>query len=355
MATIEEEKQKKLVELLKKAKSGAPAEEKPETPVLPVELVPTKETTDNSFRKVFKFEPSIPTVATVLDDTQFKEDAKARIPEVDTDYVLDKEATSVLVYALEQNQFVNIVGPTGSGKSTIVEQICARLNRPFTRINGRGDMESSSLLGQLVVENGATVWKDGALTEAVKNGYTVLFDEYTVVPPEINMSLQWLREHNGKLLLADKPGNINDKMVIPHKDFRLICADNTRGLGDNNDKFAGANLQNTAALNRFDITVVHDYLSQAQERKIINNKFSDVPEATVSMMVKLAALVRKGYDKGDLSITMSPRNLLSWAKKASDWGNLHKAFAYTYMNLLPSEVEKEAVQGMYKTVFDVVP
>lgn len=351
MASIEEEAQKKLAEILKRAQLNASVNAEA-TPTVSEPLVKPVELTDDSFKKCFGFKPTINTGATVFEKDSWDKNTQARIPEIDTDYVLEPEATSVITYALESNQFVNIVGPTGSGKSTLVEQICARTNRPFIRINGRGDMESMSLLGQLVVENGATVWKDGALTEAVKMGATVLFDEYTVVPPEINMSLQWLREHNGKLLLSDKPGDIHDKMVIPHKDFRLICADNTRGLGDNNDKFAGANLQNTAALNRFDITVVHDYMSMAKEKKIISNKF-DLPDQTVTMMVKMASLIRKGYDKGDISITLSPRNLLSWAKKATDWGDLHKAFAFTYLNLLPSTAEKGAVQGYYKTVFDV--
>lgn len=341
------------MEELKKAKGFKKEETKverePEKP-----LVTPKETSDDSFKKAFGFDPVISTKATVFKETDWPEELRPFIPVVDEDYVLLEEPTSILVYALETGQFANMVGPTGSGKSTLVEQVCARLRRPFIRFNGRGDMETSSLLGQLVVQDGATVWRDGVFTEAVKLGSVVLFDEYTATPPEINLSLQWLREHGGKLLLTDKPGSTGEKMITPHKEFRLVCADNTRGLGDNGDRFAGTNIQNSASLNRFDITIEHNYMDQKKEVSVIHKKTPELPKKAVEYMVKLAWLIRNGYDKGELSVTLSPRNLLSWARKANDWGSMETSFVFTYYNMLPSDSERNAVKGFYKTVFDKV-
>lgn len=354
MSTIESKVVEAFMEELKKGqglKSETEVEKKkePEEP-----LVTQTEFTDTSFKDVFGFKPTINTKATVFKEETWPEDVRAFIPTVDEDYVLPHEATSILVYAIETGQFVNMVGPTGSGKSTLVEQVCAHLKRPFIRFNGRGDMETSSLLGQLVVHDGATVWRDGVFTEAVKSGAVVLFDEYTATPPEINMSLQWLREHGGKLLITDKPGATHEKLITPHKEFRLVCADNTRGLGDNGDRFAGTNIQNSASLNRFDITIEHNYMDQKKEANILTKRNPTLSKKAAEYMVKMAWLIRNGYDKGDISVTLSPRNLLSWARKAQDWGDMEKSFMFTYYNMLPSDSERNAVKSFYKTVFDKV-
>jgi len=130
-------------------------------------------------------------------------------------YVAQPKELEDLLVAWEMGDRVNIVGPTGSGKSSMVEYACALTQRPFIRINGRGDMESSSLLGMLTVAEGSTEWVDGELTMGVRNGAIVCIDEWTLIPPEIMMSLQWLMEDDGKLLLSDMPaGASSDKKVI---------------------------------------------------------------------------------------------------------------------------------------------
>ena len=349
MSTIEDKVAAALAEELKKAQ-GYTKEAKEKAPKPTVPLVEKKEATDTSFRDTFGFEPLVVTKATVHKESDWPVNMHGFIPAVDPNYILPEEATSILVYGIETGQFVNIVGPTGSGKSTLVEQVCAHLKRPFVRFNGRGDMETSSLLGQLTVEGGATVWRDGVFTEAVKSGAVVLFDEYTATPPEINMSLQWLREHGGKLLLTDKPGDNQDRLIVPHEQFRLVCADNTRGLGDNSDQFAGTNIQNSASLNRFDITIEHNYMNPKIEAGIITKKHPELKDGA-EYMIKLATLIRNGYGKSEISVTLSPRNLLSWAKKAKDWGDMEKSFVFTYYNMLPSDQERSAVKGFYKTVF----
>lgn len=267
-------------------------------------------------------------------------------------YVPQTRELEDLLVAWEMGDRVNVVGPTGSGKSSMVEYACALTGRPFIRINGRGDMESSSLLGMLTVKDGDTIWMDGELTMGVRQGAVVCVDEWTLIPPEITMSLQWLMEDGGKLLLSDMPADAGERMVTPPDTFRLVCTDNTRGLGDESGGFAATNVQNTATLDRFG-TIIHvDYLDRKHETAVLKNMYPELTNYLCEDMLKFAKLVRDAYEKNEISLTCSPRTLLNWAKKAQYFKDEGRALRMCFFEKIGSDGERSAVAAMYRTVFD---
>ncbi len=268
-----------------------------------------------------------------------------------SNYVAQPKELEALLVAWEMGDKTNIVGPTGSGKSSMVEFACALTGRPFIRINGRGDMESSALLGQLTASEGATVWSDGELTLGVRTGAVVCIDEWTLIPPEILMSLQWLMEDNGKLLLTDMPAGAGERLVIPHKGFRLVCTDNTRGLGDETGAFSATNVQNTATLDRF-ATIIHaDYLGEVHEGQMLNKAYPELQGPMAHKMLQFAKLVRASYNQGDISLTCPPRTLLNWVKKTLYYRDQGLALRVCFFEKLSCDSERQAVAGFYKTAF----
>jgi cobaltochelatase CobS len=209
---------------------------------------------------------------TVFQESDWDERIAAFVPSINSTYVIDPKLASDILQAWELNEKVLCYGPTGAGKSSLIEQLCARTYRPFVRVNCTGDMDSSMIFGQLTAKDGSTIWVDGAATEAVKYGAVFAWDEWDVTPPEISMGLQWLLEDDGKLFLKEMPGSTKDKQIIPHKDFRLVAIGNTQGQGDDTGAHAGTNVQNSATLDRFGTAVFVDYLPAAVEEKIITSK-----------------------------------------------------------------------------------
>lgn len=273
------------------------------------------------------------------------------VPIVDPTYVIDAELAANILRAWELNEKVLCFGPTGAGKSSLIEQLCARTSRPFVRINCTGDMDSSMIFGQLTAREGSTHWVDGAVTEAVRHGAVFAWDEWDVTPPEISMGLQWLLEDNGKLFLKEMPGSTKDKQIIPHEHFRLVAIGNTQGQGDDTGAHAGTNVQNSATLDRFGTAIYVDYLSPKVEVEMLLNKWKHVvTRALVSELVKLANLVRQGYKSNQLSLTISPRSLLSICKKMSVGCTLNQAFTLVYLNKL-NETQRKVANELFTKVF----
>lgn len=276
---------------------------------------------------------------------------RPHVPDIDPDYQFQEKQLIELAVAMLLGDNTWISGPTGSGKTTLVEQFCAKTGRPFIRINGRGDMESGPIFGQYIVEDGATIWKDGACTEAVKYGAVFCQDEPTVLPPEIAMGYQWLLENNGKLFLSDKAGDSNEKLIRPHTNFRFVCCDNTRGLGDDTGAFAGTNVWNTATLDRYSTTIHLDYLTKKHEEAILKAKIDGMTGKLSRYLVQMAGLVRNAYQQGEVSFTMSPRTLLSWADKCMYYRCPHQAFKVSFYEKLGADDERTAIRNMFETVF----
>ena len=300
------------------------------------------------FSKVFGYKPNFGdfgiTVASMPTDG-----AIARlVPKADADYVIQKNEAALLVAGMEDGDKTLITGPTGSGKSSLVKYVCAKLNRPFIRINMSGDVESASLFGTLVVRGGATVWEDGAVTEAVKYGAVCLVDEWELMPSEIAMGMQNLLEEDGYLYLKEKPGTSDDRTIIPADGFRLVFAGNTVGQGDTTGAFSGVGVQNTATIDRFTNTIRLGYLSQKHEVDIITSK-SDVSKTMATDMVRLASLVRSAYEQGKIGLTISPRTLINWARKQKRY-SAEYALQVSYMEKLTLD-DRKSVSELYVKVF----
>lgn len=284
---------------------------------------------------------------TVLDNNSDPEVARL-VPKLDADYVVQKNEAALLVAGIEDNDKTLLTGPTGSGKSSLVKYVCAKLNRPFIRINMSGDVESASLFGTLVVRGGATVWEDGAVTEATKHGAVCLVDEWELMPAEIAMGMQNLLEENGYLYLKEMPASSTERTIIPHKDFRLVFAGNTTGQGDTTGAFSGVGIQNSATIDRFSNTVALGYLSAAHEVSIITSK-SNISSDLAKNMVRVAGLVRNAYDQGKLGLTISPRTLINWARKCTRY-NTQYALEMAFLNKLSPDDTKSVLE-MYNKVF----
>jgi cobaltochelatase CobS len=291
---------------------------------------------------------------TCFHDYEWDERIASFIPEPDPSYVLPVDLATSILMAWELNEKVLCYGPTGAGKSSLIEQLCALTYRPFIRVNCTGDMDSSMIFGQLTAKDGSTHWVDGAVTEAVRYGAVFAWDEWDVTPPEISMGLQWLLEDNGKLFLKDMPGASKDKMIIPHDNFKLVAIGNTQGQGDDTGAHAGTNVQNSATLDRFGTAVYVDYLSSDIEEKMLGNKWGGTlsPKATKEL-VKLANLIRQGYKAGQFNLTMSPRTLFSICKKLSMGVSLKKAYSTVYLNKL-NDTQRKVADELFVKIYGTI-
>ena len=300
------------------------------------------------FSSVFGYVPATNDFAVKVLDTNTNPDIARLVPKIDFDYVVQRNEAALLVAGIMDGDKSLLTGPTGSGKSSLVKYVCAKLNMPFIRINMSGDVESAALFGSLVVRGGATIWEDGAVTEAAKHGAVCLVDEWELMPSEIAMGMQNLLEDGGSLYLKEKPGTSADRTVIPHKDFRLVFAGNTVGQGDTTGAFSGVGIQNTATIDRFTNTVRLGYLSAEHEINIITSK-STISKIVAKDMVKFANLVRNAYEQGKVGLTMSPRTLINWARKQTRY-SVSYALQVSFTEKLTLD-DAKSIQELYVKVF----
>jgi len=289
---------------------------------------------------------------TVFKEKHWSESIRDLIPEVNPNYVWQPEIEAFHV-AIESGEPILITGPTGCGKSTMVEQYGAVTQRPFVRINMRGDIETSSLLGMQQAKNGQTYWTDGSLTQAVKEGGIALIDEYDFTPPEIMYSIQWLLEDNPKLLLTDKSDKVIDMMVKAHPNFRFVFAGNTKGQGDMTGEFPGAQVQSMATVDRCKTTLHMGYLPEVQERAIIKGSVPSITSDMLDKIMQLVGILRTSYSQGHLSVGVSPRTEVSFAEKWLYWNDPKYAFDLSFGNKL-EETERKPANDIFHRVFGSV-
>lgn len=306
------------------------------------------------FSEVFGFAPpsKIDHAVRVFGVEDWHESIRCHIPRKDPDYIWPKRQLEWFVVGLMQNDRQLLHGPKGTGKSTLPEQVCAHLNIPYLRVNGRGDMESNALFGSITVVDGSFVWTPGPAEELGRHGGLLQVDEISAIPASINMAMQWMLEKPGKIFLADKPGSSEDKMLDQHEWFRIVATDNTQLQGDTTGRYAGTAVQNEALIDRLSNVIELDYLGRSHERKIIEAKCPDLDSKIVEQMLDLAGLIRAGIKQGSVDFGLSIRTMISWGEKAAYWNDVGLGLKLSFYNKLIDE-DKEFVNEAAHKVFSI--
>ena len=275
------------------------------------------------------------------------------VPDIDESYCFDKDTTLSILAGFVHNRRVMIQGFHGTGKSSHIEQVAARLNWPCVRINLDGNISRIDLIGRdvIVIENGKQITKfnDGIIPWSLKRPVALVFDEYDAARPDVMFVLQRLLEAEGKFTLLDK-----NEVIRPHPYFRIFSTANTVGLGDVTGLYHGVQPINQGQMDRWNIVSTLNYLSKPKELEIL---FAKAPalkkdKKKADSMVTLADLTREGFKAGDLSTVMSPRTVITWAENYEIFCDLEKAFCLTFFNKC-DESEKMIISEYYQRCFGV--
>jgi cobaltochelatase CobS len=272
------------------------------------------------------------------------------VPDIDEAYCFDRDTTLAILAGFAYNRRVMIQGYHGTGKSTHIEQVAARLNWPCIRVNLDSHISRIDLIGKdaIVIRDGKqiTEFREGMLPWALQSATALVFDEYDAGRPDVMFVIQRALEAEGKLTLLDQ-----NKVIHPHPAFRLFSTTNTIGLGDTTGLYHGTQQINQGQMDRWNIVATLNYLSHEAELEIVLAKTPayDTPEGRkiVANMVTLADLTRSGFINGDLSTVMSPRTVITWAENASIFNDVGFAFRLTFLNKC-DEVERTTVAEYYQ-------
>lgn len=280
----------------------------------------------------------------------------AYVPDLDPDYLFDRDTTLAILAGFAHNRRVMVSGFHGTGKSTHIEQVAARLNWPCVRVNLDSHVSRIDLVGKdaIVLKDGKqiTEFKDGILPWAYQHNVALVFDEYDAGRPDVMFVIQRVLESSGRLTLLDQ-----SRVIRPHPAFRLFATANTVGLGDTTGLYHGTQQINQAQMDRWSIVTTLNYLPHQKEVDIVLAKVksfagTDSGRETVSKMVRLADLTRSAFINGDLSTVMSPRTVITWAENAEIFGDVAFAFRITFLNKC-DELERTLVAEQYQRAFGV--
>lgn len=283
----------------------------------------------------------------------FKEPSQY-VPEIDLDYQFDPATTLALLAGFCHNRRVLIQGFHGTGKSTHIEQVAARLNWPCIRVNLDSHISRIDLLGKdtIILENGqpTTQFQEGILPFAIQHPVALVFDEYDAGRPDIMFVIQRILEVEGKLTLLDQ-----NKVLTPHRYFRLFATTNTLGLGDETGLYQGTQQLNQGQLDRWHIISQLNYLDEKTEANIIAGKtkhlLSEQQQSLIPMIVALANLSREGFRQGLLSILMSPRTVLTLAQNLAIFNDIGYAFRISFYNRC-LDAEKDLLNEYFQRCFN---
>ncbi len=281
-------------------------------------------------------------------------DGSDRVPDRDSTYRFDRDTTLAILAGFAHNRRVMVQGYHGTGKSTHIEQVAARLNWPCVRINLDSHISRIDLIGKdaikLVDGMQVTEFQEGILPWALRNPVAIVFDEYDAGRPDVMFVIQRVLEVDGKLTLLDQ-----NRVIHPNPYFRLFATANTVGLGDTTGLYHGTQQINQGQMDRWNLVVTLNYLEHDAEADIIlaKNPTYDHEEGrkTISRMVTVADLSRAAFMNGDLSTVMSPRTVLSWAENTRIFGDVGFAFRVTFLNKC-DELERQTVAEFYQRCFD---
>ena len=274
------------------------------------------------------------------------------VPEIDNSYIFDETTTLSIIAGFNHNKRVLIQGLHGTGKSTHIEQIAARLNWPCLRINLDGHISRFDLLGKDAItikdQKQVTTFKQGMLPWSIENPVALVFDEYDAGRPDVMFVIQRLLESDGKLTLLDQ-----NKVITPNPLFRIFGTCNTLGTGDMSGLYHGTQNLNQGQLDRWNIFTTLDFMNPETEVNIIKNKLGKTTKKIkdeINNMVKLANLVRKSFSNNDISTIISPRTSIIWAQNIEIFDNTELAFKLTFFNKC-NESDKKVISELYQRCF----
>jgi cobaltochelatase CobS len=282
-------------------------------------------------------------------------EAEEHVPDVDPDYLFDRTTTLAILAGFAKNRRVIVTGYHGTGKSTHIEQVAARLNWPCVRVNLDSHISRVDLIGKdaIVIRDGmqVTEFRDGMLPWALQHNVALCFDEYDAGRPDVMFVIQRVLEVSGKLTLLDQ-----NKVIRPHPAFRLFATANTVGLGDTTGLYHGTQQINQGQMDRWSIVTTLNYLPHDNEVEIVLAKAQTYRTAegrdTINKMVRVADLTRNAFMNGDISTVMSPRTVITWAENADIFRDLAFAFRVTFLNKC-DELERPIVAEFYQRCFGV--
>jgi len=308
------------------------------------DAIPTKKF---STEKLFGFESDMKLVG-------FPQ-AHALTPEVDETYQFDKATTLAILAGFQHNRRVLVQGYHGTGKSTHIEQVAARLNWPLIRINMDSHISRTDLIGRdaIVLKDGkqVTAFAEGIIPWALRRPVALVFDEYDAGRPDVMFVIQRILEARGKLTLLDQ-----NTVITPHDYFRIFATSNTIGLGDATGLYHGTQPINQGQMDRWNIVTTLNYLPAEIEERIITSKLPKLNDTKgkklVTTMVSMANLTRVGFMNGDISTVMSPRTVLTWAENHAIFHDVDMAFRLSFLNKC-DETERATIAEYYQRCFDV--
>ena len=275
------------------------------------------------------------------------------VPEIDKNYIFDRDTTLAILSGFSFNKRVLVQGYHGTGKSTHIEQVAARLNWPCIRINLDSHVSRIDLIGKdaITIKDGEqiTEFKEGILPWSIQNPVALVFDEYDAGRPDVMFVIQRVLEADGSFTLLDK-----NKVIKQNKYFRLFATSNTVGLGDTTGLYHGTQQINQGQMDRWNIVTSLNYLSLEKEMEIILAKNKSLNNAKgkekVANMIKVATLTRKGFIAGDISTVMSPRTVLHWVENSEIFKDIGYGFRVTFLNKC-DEIEKNIIAEYYQRCF----
>jgi len=277
-----------------------------------------------------------------------------RVPEFDTTYRFDPDTTLAILAGFAYNRRVMIQGYHGTGKSTHIEQVAARLNWPCVRVNLDSHISRIDLIGKDAIKlregKQVTEFQEGILPWALRNAVAIVFDEYDAGRADVMFVIQRVLEVDGKLTLLDQ-----NEIITPHPHFRIFATANTVGLGDTTGLYHGTQQINQGQMDRWSLVATLNYLSHDAETAIVLAKNptynTEKGRRIISQMVTVADLSRTAFMNGDLSTVMSPRTVLNWAENARIFRDVGYAFRLTFLNKC-DELERQTVAEFYQRCFD---
>ncbi len=275
------------------------------------------------------------------------------VPDVDKNYKFDRDTTLAILSGFSFNKRVLIQGYHGTGKSTHIEQVAARLNWPCVRVNLDSHISRIDLIGKdaIVIKDGKqiTEFKEGVLPWSIQNPVALVFDEYDAGRPDVMFVINRVLESEGTFTLLDK-----NKVIKQNSNFRLFATTNTIGLGDTTGLYHGTQQINQGQMDRWNIVTTLNYLDFDKELEIVlaknKNMNNTKGKEKISNMIKVASLTRKGFIAGDISTVMSPRTIIHWAENSEIFKDTGYAFRITFLNKC-DDLEKNIIAEYYQRCF----